>query len=372
MDLELNTDQEMFRESSARFMAEQCPLLKVRELADDAKGLPADYHQQTAELGWYSLLVPESLGGATLGEHGLLDAVIVAEEMGKAMQPGPFLPHNVVVFALAEYGSEQQQSEVLPALMAGEAIASWALATPEGNWELDNQSATAIANGSGYTLNGKKGFVQEAHLADWLLVCAPVDGSPAQFLIPANSPGVEIENLNSFDLGRRFSHVSFSNVGVPASALVSGGAGAIERQLQVAIALQNAESVGLMEWLFESMVEYSRERVAFGRPIGSFQALKHIMADALLSLETCRAGATDSARAVARQTEDVNEVISMTNAFIGDLAVKMAQESLQVHGGIGCTWEYDLHLYLRRVSVNSALYGSPSWHRERLCQYHGL
>ena len=375
MDLDLNTDQHMFRETSARFMQDQCPLTKVRALAEHATGVEPDYITQAAELGWFSLLVPEDLGGGTLGEHGLLDAVIVAEELGKAMQPGPFLPHNVVIHALAESGSAQQQADILPALMAGEQLASWTLATPAGNWDLDNNSVTVSEAGDSYVLNGAKGFVQDAHLADWLLVTAPVAGGLGQFLVAAKTPGVRLEALTSFDLGRRFSHVHFADVAVPASALVGiagAAADAVERQFQIALALQNAETLGLMEWLFTAMVDYSRERIAFGRPIGSFQALKHIMADQALVLETCRAGAAALARVVAEQGEDAAEVASMTKAFIGEQAVEMAQQSLQIHGGIGCTWEFDLHLFLRRASVNSALYGAPGWHRERLCRYHGL
>jgi alkylation response protein AidB-like acyl-CoA dehydrogenase len=177
--------------------------------------------------------------------------------------------------------------------------------------------------------------------------------------------------LPSLDLGRRFSDVHFVDVQVPATAVIHG-ADVFEHALQVAAVLNLAETVGAADALFTLTNEYAKDRVAFGRPIGSFQAIKHILADELLSLEICKAAAVAAANAVQHGDDAAPEVISMASAAIGERAPELAQQCLQVHGGIGYTWEHDLHLYLRRIQSNSALYGEASWHRERVCRFHEL
>jgi alkylation response protein AidB-like acyl-CoA dehydrogenase len=280
---------------------------------------------------------------------------------------------NVVAFALAEAGSQAQRDDVLPALASGEAIATWALADCEGSWN-DGGVEAERAEG-GFTLSGTRSFVQDAQSADWFLVAASIAGQRAQFLVPRSAPGLDVSPLQSFDLARRLGVVTFDDVAVGESALVGEPAGAaaqIERQLDVSLALQCAETVGVLDVMFDMTLAYSKDRIAFGRPIGSFQSLKHIMADDALYLETCKAGAAAAATVVDARSDDASEVASMTKAYIGDVSIDIAQDCLQIHGGIGYTWEHDLHLYMRRVSVNNALYGTPAGHRERVCTIHGL
>jgi alkylation response protein AidB-like acyl-CoA dehydrogenase len=220
-------------------------------------------------------------------------------------------------------------------------------------------------------LDGVRGVVQEAGSADRLLVAASDGDEPVHVLVPTSAPGVSMTPLPSLDLGRRFSDVRFEGVQVPATAVIHG-ADVFEHALQVAAVLNLAETVGAADALFTSTNEYAKDRIAFGRPIGSFQAIKHILADELLSLEICKAAAVAAANAVQHRDDTAPEVISMASAAIGERAPELAQQCLQVHGGIGYTWEHDLHLYLRRIQSNSALYGEPSWHRERVCQFHEL
>jgi alkylation response protein AidB-like acyl-CoA dehydrogenase len=374
MDLDLTDEQELLRDTTARFIESECPLTRVRELAEDPVGFGGDYLRKSAEIGWFGALVPEEYGGGSVSGAGLLDAAVIAEERGRVVQPGPFLPMNVVGFALANAGTAEQQHQVLPALAAGEAVATWALAQPNGDWS-PGAGVTAVRRNGSFVLSGSKGFVQDAAAADWLLVAASTEGGLTQFLVPAGTAGVRTEPLQGLDLARRFGEVSFNEVALPESAVVGTVGDAdrdIERQLQVALVLSVAESVGAMNRLFEVTVQYAKDRTAFGRPIGSFQAIKHLLADLSMHLEACNAGAVAAARAVQECSEDSSVVVSMAKSYIGDRSIELAQGCLQTHGGIGYTWEHDLHLYLRRVTVNNAQYGEPSWHRERICALNGL
>jgi alkylation response protein AidB-like acyl-CoA dehydrogenase len=205
-------------------------------------------------------------------------------------------------------------------------------------------------------------------------VAATLDGQPAQFLVPSDTSGLSVTPLTCLDLARRLAHVEFDQVEVDMGVQLGDGdaTNALDRQLQIALALVVAETVGAMDALFSITVEYSKDRIAFGRPIGSFQALKHIMADDAMALETCKAGATAAARAVQDHADDAAEIVSMVAAYVGDMSDQLAQNCLQIHGGIGFTWEHDLHLLMRRIRTNAVIYGEPAWLRERVCAFHGL
>jgi hypothetical protein len=229
--------------------------------------------------------------------------------------------------------------------------------------------------GDGFMLTGAAGFVQDADLADWILVTASAERGLSQFLIGAGTPGVTIRPLEGLDLTRRFSEVRFDDVELPASALVGQrgtAASTVGRQLDVALALTVAEMVGAMDRDFEVVLDYAKVRTAFGRPIGSFQAVKHLLADTSLALEMSKAMAVAAARSVGSAEDDATEVASMAKAFVSDSAVDLAQNCWQVFGGIGYTWEHDQHLYLRRLTTDAALYGDAAWHRERVWEFYGL
>jgi alkylation response protein AidB-like acyl-CoA dehydrogenase len=301
---------------------------------------------------------------------GLLDAAVLAELRGHHLQPGGFADTNAVVATLARAGTAQQRADVLPALVAGESAAAWAFADPTGDWSGPaGVAATPVAGG--YRLSGAKGLVVEPHAADWLLVTAGAPDGVVQFLLPATTPGVRVGVLSGLDLTRRLGRVRFDGVEVAASAVL-GGPAEVDAQLRVACVLAVAETVGAMARLFELSLRHSRDRTAFGRPIGSFQALKHQLADTSLLLEQSHAVATGAARAVQAGGPGAAEAASMAKAFVGDAAVELAHKSWQIFGGISYTWEHDFHLYLRRLTADASLYGSPSWHRERLCQLVGV
>ena len=373
MELALDEDQQLFHETTVRFIESELPVERTRALHDHPIGFDRDWLTASAELGWFTMLVPEADGGGSVSGSGLIDATLIAEEIGRFVQPGPFIPMNVVAAAIAAIGTATQRAELLPALMAGDTIATWAFADAAGNWDL-GMGLVATMTSDGFTLTGRRGYVQDAAAADVVLVTATLDGRPAQFLVPTGAAGVSITPLACLDLSRRLAHVDFDQVVVDSGALIGDGDAteALERQLQVALALVVAETVGAMDALFSMTVEYSKDRIAFGRPIGSFQALKHIMADDAMTLETCKAGAIAAARAVQDRSDDAAEIVSMVAAYVGDMSDQLAQDCLQIHGGIGYTWEHDLHLLMRRIRTNAVLYGEPAWHRERVCAFHRL
>jgi alkylation response protein AidB-like acyl-CoA dehydrogenase len=370
MQLDLTDDQLLFHQTTLRFIETELPLGQTRSLHDHPQGYTRSWLRKSAELGWFAMLVPEAYGGGSVSGSGLLDAVIVSEELGRHMQPGPFIPMNIVASALASGGSDAVRSDVLPEIAAGEAVATWAIVDERGNW--DEGAALALERaGSGLRLSGSRGFVQDAVSADWLLVVATSDEGPVQVLVRTDDPRVDVRPLSSLDLSRRVAHVCFDGVEVSRDALLdTSGSDAIEAQLLLAAVLLCADTVGAIDALLAMTVAYAKDRIAFGRPIGSFQALKHVLADQAMYLETCKAGAVAAAKAVEAKADNASEIVSMVAAYIGDVSNELAQQCLQVHGGIGYTWEHDLHLFLRRVRSNAVLYGEPTWHRERVCAFH--
>jgi alkylation response protein AidB-like acyl-CoA dehydrogenase len=371
MQLDLTDDQVLFHETTERFVEAELPLAKTRELHGDPAGFDARWLQRSAQLGWFAMLVPEDLGGGSVSGQGLLDAALVADVIGRHVQPGPFIPMNVAAQAIAATGSDALRADVLPGIVGGELIATWAHADAAGCWDR-GAGVTATRAGDTVTLTGTRGFVQDAGSADRVLVTATLDGEPVQVLVPMDAPGLSTTELTCLDLSRRMAHLTLDGVAVGEDAILEGGGDALEAQLRTALVLVVAETVGAMDALFAMTVAYAKDRIAFGRPIGSFQSIKHILADQAVYLETCKAGAVAAAEAVATGADAAGEVASMVAAYVGDHGHELAQECLQVHGGIGYTWEHDLHLLMRRIQSNAALYGEPTWHRERVCAFHAL
>jgi alkylation response protein AidB-like acyl-CoA dehydrogenase len=373
VDLDLSDDQELFRETTARFIDARCPLPEVRRLADQAVAHDPAVIRDAGELGWFALFVPEEFGGGTVSGSPLRDAVIVAEERGRFVQPGPFVATNVVACALAERGTREQQERYLPALASAELTGSWAISNRRGIPEAG--AVRASAREGRFVLEGTAGLVSEGGAAGVFLVTAADGEGVTQFVVPRDAARVDVVPLGGLDLTRRFVDVRFDGVEVDADWVV-GTAGAaqpdVERQLDVAATLNLAESVGAMRRLVEITVDYAKARTAFGRPIGSFQALKHILADASLWTELSTAALDAATEAVADRRPTASEIVSIAKAYAGDAGANVAQMCLQAHGGIGFTWEHDLHFYLRRLEADRALYGDPVWHRERICRIHGL
>jgi alkylation response protein AidB-like acyl-CoA dehydrogenase len=227
----------------------------------------------------------------------------------------------------------------------------------------------------GFELSGVTSAVQDVDASSWLLVSCTTDDGPGQMLVSAGAPGVAVAELDSLDITRRFAEVRFDGALVPPAAVVGMSGtddGLRAAQLAIACTLIAAESVGAMDHDFEMTLQYAKDRIAFGRPIGSFQGVKHQLADTSLALEMSKAMALAAARTVGAEDGYGPEAASMAKAFVGEAGIDLAQTCFQVFGGIGYTWEHDQHLYLRRITTDAGLFGDPAWHREHLCQLAGL
>jgi alkylation response protein AidB-like acyl-CoA dehydrogenase len=372
LDTDATDDQRALLDASTRFMDDACPLRAVRDRAWDDAAFMTAYRRQAAELGWFSMLVPESLGGGNVSGNGTLDAALIAGRRGARLQPGSFVGTNVVAEAIARAGSDALRNDVLPSLLSGEASASWAVASVGHRGRLDGGVDATVGVDGSVELTGAKTAVQGVEAGSWLLVtCATADGA-AQVLIAADAPGVTVTGLESLDITRRFAEVRFDRARVDASAVVDASREQLARQLAVACTLVTAETVGAMEHDFAMTLQYAQDRIAFGRPIGSFQGVKHQLADTSMALEMSKAVTLAAARTVGADDEYGSEAASMAKSFVGDAGVELGQTCFQVFGGIGYTWEHDQHLYLRRITTDAGLFGDAAWHRENLCQLAGI
>ncbi|ADP81249.1 acyl-CoA dehydrogenase family protein [Pseudofrankia inefficax] len=368
----LTEEQRALRAATSRFARAQYPLSRVREVADSGAQVPSDYLRQAAELGWFAMLVPEKHGGGTVSGRPGADAVVIAQERGRWLQPVAFVPANVVALALAEAGDESQQGAVLPGVLEGVLRVSWAFADDRDTGALG--AVTYARTAGGLRLSGLATPVQDADLADVLLVTATGPDGVAQALVRQDTPGLTVTALASLDVTRRFGSVRFDGVEVAAADVVGEvgeAAGALaQRQLDLAAVLTAAEMVGAMSADLELAIDYAKSRTAFGRPIGSFQALKHQLADAAALVEAGKA-AVDAA-AEALDGTGPGDAASVAKAFVSRAAVEVAHTCWQVFGGIAFTWEHDQHLYLRRLTTDAALYGDEAHHYRRVLALHDL
>ena len=369
MQFDLTADQRLFSSTTKSFLDSESPLTTVRENHDKGVSYDADFWRKGAELGWAAMLVPEELGGGGSEDSGLLEAAIVAEHLGRLVAGAPFLGVNVVASALASASNADAHSDSIEALVSGEATAAWAVYAPGKGWDPAGGSVTATRSGEGWTLSGVTDRVDSGDTVDLLLVLASTDEGLAQFLVPASATGVEVVPQTSIDMVRHFATVTFRDVAVPADAIVGApgeAPAAVERQLQIAVVLQCAEMVGATSAVFEFTMQWLFDRYTFGRPLASYQALKHRVADMKLWLEASEATTTAACRAVQLGSPDAADLVSVAKAYVGEKSTDIVQDCIQLHGGIGVTWEHDLHLYLRRLTVDRVTWGTPSDHRRRI------
>jgi alkylation response protein AidB-like acyl-CoA dehydrogenase len=376
MDFGFGDEQGLLRETTRRFLAENQSRADVRRAMESPDPFDAGLWRRGAELGWTAMLVPAAYEGGSVTEQPLVDLVVLAEELGGALNPGPLVPCNVAADAITRFGSEEHAARYLPRLARGEMTAAWCL-SGDGSPEPGAVEVHARPEGNGWLLDGVSRFVHGApHAGVLLVVTTGPDGAVRTFLVERPSPGLSERTLTGLDLTRRFSEVRFDGVSVPADAeLAMGRAGervegsaVVARCLALATVLQAAESVGAAEVLFEETVEYAKRRVQFGRTIASFQAIKHRLADLHMEVEAMRVAAEYAALALGDDMDDADEAVATAGAYVDDAFAHLSGEALQLHGGIGFTWEHDLHLFQRRAKVNQVLYGDGAWHRERLVQ----
>ncbi|EHI13501.1 acyl-CoA dehydrogenase family protein [Mycolicibacterium thermoresistibile] len=360
----------LFASTAQSFLEKEASLTRVRELHDDGVSFDADWWRRAAELGWASLLVPEELGGGSVSggpAGGVADLALIAEQAGRSVAPGPLHPVSTVLAGLAE--APDRHTDAIEALMSGEAVASWAIYAPGRSFDPLNPGVTATPTDSGFRLDGVSDRVEAGDRCDLLLVTAHCDGAVRQFLVPTDTTGVTLTPQQSIDLVKRYAAVTFDGVTVDAAAAVGTAEqtpAVIARQTRIAQILQCAELVGVLDTVIGFTIQWAFDRYSFGRPLASYQALKHRYADLKIKLEACRATAAAAVKAVGTRSADADFAVSVAKSYIGENAPAMIQDCVQLHGGIGVTWEHDLHLFLRRAMLYRSMFGTPEEHNVRV------
>jgi alkylation response protein AidB-like acyl-CoA dehydrogenase len=366
MDFELSEEQEALAESVRSVLEQECPIARVRERVE--KGLaPEQPWGSAARLGWCGIGVPEALGGAGLG---FVDLALVIEQHGVALAPGPFLPTTTQFAPLVRAaGSPEQRQQLLGAVAAGACRGALAVAGESGACFPPDASLRARPNGAGFVLDGVRHFVIEGDAADEIAVAARVESGDGVGLFAVPQDAVRAHRIQSLDASRSLATLVFEGVSVGPDRILGppgASAPALSRALDEAAAALALEMVGTCQALFERTLSYARERRQFGHPIGSFQAIQHALADDLAALEKARATGYFAAMAIAEDDPRRSLAASMAKASAGDCQRRLAKDAIQIHGGIGFTWEHDIHLFVKRAKSGEALLGSSDWHRERI------
>lgn len=367
MDFSFTPDQQLLKNSARAFLDEHCPPAVVRGLLDDPRGESEALWKEMAELGWLGLAVPEEYGGAGLG---MVETAILLEEMGRAACPSPYLPTALVAAALVAAGSPVQRSRWLPALASGSARGTVAALERDLDWDPAATATLAEPRDGGWVLRGVKQFVAWPHVADVMLVPAMTPAGLSLFLVePAAASRLTIATMRGMDLTTRMGAVTLDGVAVGAEAVVGapGQAGPLlEALLRRGAVGAAAEMLGAARRCLDMAVGYAKVREQFGQPIGSFQAIRHLCAEMLLEVENSHAATYYAAWALDADAEDAALAASVAKAYVNEAARRVCGDAIQVHGGIGFTWEYDLHLYFKRAKALEVQYGDADHHRERI------
>ena len=375
MDFGFSQEQDMLRAAARKFLENECPSTYVRQRMEEPAGVTDEFWAKIAEQGWLGLVYPEQYGGSGLG---FVDLTVLMEEMGRVVMPGPFFATTLLGgLAILESGSQDQKAAWLPRIATGRAKAALAWTEPSARWDAAGVSATATRTTDGYVLSGTKLFVLDAHLADVVVTAARTSESkdPAEglglFLVPPDAVGLEVKLLPTMDQTRKLCEVALRDVRVPASALLGGegdGWRPLARVVERATVALCAEMCGGAQKVLEMTTEYAKVRIAFGRPIGSYQGVKHRAADMLVDVENAKSLTYYAAWAMDEHVPEAPLAASMAKAYVSDAFRKVAGAGIQLHGGIGFTWEHDLHLYFKRAKSSEFTFGDGTYHRERVAQ----
>jgi alkylation response protein AidB-like acyl-CoA dehydrogenase len=379
VDFAFDEEQEELRAIARSFLAEYAGSAQLREaMASDLGYDPHLWKQIGAELGWTSVHIPESYGGLGLGN---VELVALLEIMGAHLVASPFFASVCLAAnALLTGGTEAQKQEHLPGIASGETRATLAWTEANGRWDADGIEATARPDGSDFILDGVKTFVLDGHCADLLVVAARSEDSRGDdgvslFAIPADDPAIERRALPTVDQTRRQAEITLRGVRVPEEARLGAegeGGATLARTLDLAAVALAAEQVGGAQRCLDMAVAYAKERVQFGRPIGSFQAIKHKCADMMVAVESARSASYYAGCVADEGGDDLATVASLAQAYCSDAYFRCAADSLQIHGGVGFTWEYDVHLYFKRAKSSETFLGDAAYHRERVARNIGL
>ncbi len=372
MDFAFSEEQEMLRRSAREFLAKECTPKVVRRAMDTADAHDPQLWKKMAALGWTALGIPEQYGGAGT----FLDLAVVLEETGRALLPGPFFATMALaVPAILEAGTEAQKKRVLGAIAAGEARATLALTEASGRWDASNIAMRATQEAGAWRLDGIKHFVPDASVADHIVVAARSRGEGEEgitlFLVPAGTAGVTVTPLQTMDMTRRWCEVRFDGVALGADAVMGEPNRAwprLKRSLEWGCAAVCAEMVGGSSKVLESSSEYAKSRQQFGKQIGVYQAVSHRIADMLVMAESGKSATYYAAWTIDADAPDRSVAASIAKAYVSDAYRQISNAGIQVHGGIGFTWEHDSHLFLKRAKSCEALLGDATYHRELVAQ----
>lgn len=369
MDLGLSEEQEMLKNFARDFLEKEVPEKYVRDMEEDEKGYSPEVWSKMAEQGWQGLIIPEDLGGTGLG---FLDLIVLLEEFGRALVPGPFIPTTLAAIALLEAGNDEQKKQYLPRIASGEAIGTLAITEPSARWDAEGIQLQATKGANGYTLNGTKLFIPDAHVADLMVVAARTGGSGESgislFVVDAKSPGISTEVLKTIASDKQC-EVKFENVQVPAANLLGAegqGWEPLQKVMLKATVMECAYLVGLAQMDFEISVNYAKERVQFGRPIGSFQAIQHKCADMVTDVDGARFIMYRAAWSVAEGEPDAALNVHMAKAWCSEATRRVVAHGQQIHGGIGFTKDYKIQLFFRRQKRSELMWGDADFHREKV------
>ena len=371
MTFAFSEDQQELRSTAARFLEEKSSSSTVRELMESQDGFDEGTWKQMADLGWFGMAIPEEYGG--LG-FGFVEITVLMEEMGKRLLPAPYLSSIILgANAILNAGTDEQKKDLLPGIADGTTRATLAFVEPSGKWELGGIELAATESGGNWTLTGDKSYVLDGHTATLLVVAARTGTDEISlFTVDPDAEGVTRTPLETLDMTRKQAKVSFANT--PATLLGERGAGtaALQKTLDQAAAALSAEMVGGAQQCLDASTQYAKERYQFGRPIGSFQAIKHKCANMLMEVEMSRSAAYYAGWAAAEDPEELSLAASLSKAYCSDAYFHAAAENIQIHGGIGFTWEHDAHLYFRRAKSSEIYLGDATYHRELVAQKLGV
>ncbi len=363
-------DQQELRSTTARFLDEKSSSEKVRELMETTDGFDEATWKQMADLGWFGMAIPESYGGIGFG---FVEVIVLMEEMGKKLLCAPYFSSVVLgANAILNAGTDEQKKELLPGIADGTTRAALAFVEPSGKWEIDGIELEAKESGGNWTLTGEKSYVVDGHTATLLIVAAKTGNDVSLFTVDPDAEGVTRTALATLDMTRKQAKIAFANT--PATLLGEKGKGeqALKKTLDQAAAALSAEMVGGAQQCLDMSTTYAKERYQFGRPIGSFQAIKHKCANMLMEVEMARSAAYYAGWAAAEDPDELPLAASLSKAYCSDAFFHAAAENIQIHGGIGFTWEHDAHLFFRRAKSSEIYLGDATYHRELVAQKLGV
>jgi alkylation response protein AidB-like acyl-CoA dehydrogenase len=364
-------EQEELRTVVRQFLDNKSSEAAVREQMETEAGYDADVWKQMGEqMGLQGLIIPEEFGGSGFS---YVELIVVLEEMGRSLLCAPYF--STVVLAgntLIHSGDDAAKKALLPGIAAGETIATLAFTEENGRWDEEGVTTTATADGDAYKLNGTKMFVLDGHTADVILVAARTDKGVSLFHTTGDAAGVTRTPLSTMDQTRKQAKVEFKDTPATLIGTDGGGWDTLSTVLDLAAVALAAEQVGGAQMCLDMSVEYAKVRVQFGRPIGSFQAIKHKCADMLLEVESAKSAAYYAGWCAAEMNDELPSVACLAKAYCSEAYFHAAAENIQIHGGIGFTWEHPAHLYFKRAKSSELLFGDPTYHRELLAQRIGI